>query len=88
MTTDAHLDGNALGALFHDLFGREMTEQRGCCGTCGAINQLGAAIVYRDAPGDVMRCVVCGAVLLVAVDLPGGVRVTIQSLRWIEISDQ
>lgn len=85
MTTDAHLDGNALGALFHDLFGREMTDQRACCDACGTINQLGSAMVFRDAPGDVMRCVACGSVLLVAVPMPTGIRVTIQSLRWIEI---
>lgn len=87
MTADTHLDGNSLGGLLHDLFGREMTEQRGCCGACGAINPFGAAMVYRDAPGDVVRCVSCGTVLMVAVSLPTGTRVTIQSLRWIELAD-
>jgi ribosomal protein S27E len=87
MIDDRHLDGNVLGGLLHELFGREMTDQRGCCGNCGAINPLGATIVYLDAPGDVVRCPSCATVLLVAVSLPTGLRVTIQSLRWIDLTD-
>lgn len=86
MTADAHLDGNSLGALFHDLFGREMTNQRACCDVCGTIGVMGTLMAYRDAPGDVVRCAVCGAILMVAVSLPTGVRVTIRSLRWVELS--
>lgn len=85
MTTDSHLDGNSLGGLLHDLFGQEMTNHRACCDACGAIDVLGAARVYRDAPGDVVRCRHCGAVALVAVPTPTGVRVSILSLRWVEI---
>jgi hypothetical protein len=88
MTADARLDGNALGALFHDLFGREMTDERACCDACGAIGPLGSAMVYRDAPGDVLRCPSCMSVLLVAVSLPTGLRVTFQSLRWVEIGNR
>jgi hypothetical protein len=83
---DTHLDGNVLGALFIDVFGREMTEQEGCCDACGAIHPLGGTIVFKDAPGDVVRCADCGAVLLVAVRTPSSLRVSIQSLRWIEVS--
>lgn len=88
MTSDDHLDGNALGALFRDLFGREMTDQRGCCDVCGAINLLGAAKAYRDAPGDVVRCANCGTVVMVAVPMPTGLRVSFQALRWVEISGE
>ncbi|MGI8517144.1 MAG: DUF6510 family protein [Acidimicrobiia bacterium] len=83
--TDTHLDGNALGALFIDLFGQEMTDQNGCCDACGAINPLGRTVVYRDAPGDVMRCSGCGAVLIVAVRTATRLRISVQSLRWIEL---
>jgi Family of unknown function (DUF6510) len=88
MTGDAHLDGNALGGLFHDLFGREMTNQRACCGACGAIGAIGSLVAYRSAPGDVLRCSNCESVLMVAVALPSGLRVTMQSLRWVELADQ
>lgn len=85
---DHHLDGNALGGLFHDIFGREMTNQRGCCDACGAINPLGAVMVFRDAPGEVVRCANCQSVILVAVPMPTGIRVSFQSLRWVEISGE
>lgn len=84
--SDRHLDGNALGGLFNELFGREMTDQDACCGTCGAIGPLGRALAFLDAPGQVLRCVNCESVLLVAVATPTGVRITVQSLRWVELS--
>ena len=85
MTNDAHLDGNALGARFHDVFGLEMTDQRGCCAACGSVNVLGRLVVYRDAPGDVARCPTCGTVIMVAVATPTGLRVFFESLRWVEV---
>ncbi|MGH8958330.1 MAG: DUF6510 family protein [Acidimicrobiia bacterium] len=84
---DRHLDGNAIGGLLQELFGQEMTHQLGCCGNCGAVNSLGATVVYLDAPGSVVRCPACGSVLLVAVALPTGWRVTMESLRWIDLAD-
>ncbi len=86
MTDDAHLDGNALAALFHDMFGREMTYERACCDVCGAIGRLGSLMAYMDAPGAVLRCATCGSVLLVAVALPTTLRVSFSSLRWLELS--
>lgn len=88
MAGDNHLDGNVMGGLLHELFDREMTSQLGCCGECGAIKALGEVHVYRDAPGDVMRCPVCEKVLMVIVPLASGYRVSIESLRWIEIDSR
>lgn len=84
MTNDTRLDGNAIGGLLFELFEREMTSQRGCCGACGSIRPLGEAHLYSEAPGDVMRCSVCEKVLMVVVPLASGYRVSIESLRWIE----
>jgi DNA-directed RNA polymerase subunit RPC12/RpoP len=84
MTGDDHLDGNAVGGMLIEAFGREMTDARGCCAHCGAINQLGALIAYTRGPGDVLRCPNCGVVVLVAVRLPQGVRVGFAALRWME----
>jgi uncharacterized Zn finger protein len=85
MTGDSHVDGNALGGLMTDVFGREMTDARGCCAQCGAINALGALVAYTRAPGDVLRCPACGTVMLVAVSLPAGVRVSVVAVRWMEV---
>ena len=84
MTSDAHLDGNALGGALMELFGREMTDARSCCAGCGAINRLGAHIVYDRAPGAVVRCPACEAVILVAVARPSGLRFHFAALRWVE----
>ena len=81
---ELHVDGNALGGLLFEVFGREMTDQHGCCDACGSIGPLGRTIVFRNAPGDVMRCADCGAVLMVAVHFESGTRIAIKSLRWIE----
>jgi hypothetical protein len=84
MTTDAHVDGNATAGLLMELFGREMTDARGCCAACGVVNRLGALIVYNRGPGEVVRCPDCGAVVLVAVERPGGLRFHVAGLRWVE----
>jgi DNA-directed RNA polymerase subunit RPC12/RpoP len=81
---DRHLDGNAIAGLLYELFGREMTDQRGCCGHCGAVNALGAVNVYLDAPGTVLRCPGCTSVLVVMVRHPDGMRVAFEEIRWIE----
>jgi hypothetical protein len=83
MDSDTHLDGNALGGLMIDVFGREMTDARGCCAVCGAINAMGALVVYRSGPGDVIRCPICATVLVVATPSPQGPRVYLSRLKWL-----
>lgn len=58
-----HLDGNAIGGLLADVFGREATDVSGRCSGCGAENFVGALHVYRAA-GVVVRCPSCQAVLM------------------------
>ena len=84
MANDAHLDGNAIGGLLIEVFGREMTHARGACSACGAVNAVGALIVYRSGPGDVVRCPGCTTVLVVATPLRDGPRVHFSALRWLE----
>ena len=66
MASDAHFDGNVMGGLLMEVFGQEMTDALGCCGHCGDKNEVGALIVYRSGPGDVVRCPSCSTVLIVA----------------------
>ena len=58
-----HLDGNAIGGLLTDAFGRDVTDAFGRCRECGAENYVGALHVYRAA-GVVVRCPSCHAVLM------------------------
>lgn len=62
---DSTLDGNAIGGLLHEIFGTEMTTAVGMCAACGATAQLAETLVYLKAPGAVMRCRTCTAILLV-----------------------
>jgi Family of unknown function (DUF6510) len=84
VTDETHVDGNAVGGMLIDAFGREMTDARGCCRQCGTINALGAVHTYTRAPGDVLRCPVCETFLMVAVALPTGLRISCVGLRWME----
>jgi hypothetical protein len=84
MIGDDHVDGNAVGSLLIDVFGREMTDARACCAGCSAISYLGAFIAFTRAPGEVLRCPGCGTVMLVIVALPTALRVTFVAMRWLE----
>jgi ribosomal protein S27E len=61
---DLRLDGNAIGGLLTEVFGWEVTTARGTCASCGAVGEVATLIVYAQAPGTVLRCPACGAVLL------------------------
>ena len=65
------LDGNAIGGLLIDVFGAEMTAAGTICGTCGVGRPVAELVVYRRAPGTVIRCRTCGSVLMVFVKAHG-----------------
>ena len=58
------LDGNAAAGTLEQLFAFEVTTAMGTCANCGTVGPVGSAMVYSQAPGIVMRCPACGAVLL------------------------
>jgi len=62
-----YVDGNAIGGLLGDVFGREVTDASGRCKECGAENVVAALRVYRAA-GIVVRCPLCDAVLIRVVE--------------------
>jgi hypothetical protein len=64
---DLRLDGNAIAGLLREIFATEMTTAVGTCGHCGATNAIGAVWVYAHAPGTVLRCPSCTAVLMTIV---------------------
>jgi ribosomal protein S27E len=83
MTGDTHVDGNALGGVLLEVFGREMTDTHGSCATCGSVHPMGAMMVYRSA-GDVMRCPTCGNVLVVVTTIHERTRIHLAGMRWLE----
>jgi Family of unknown function (DUF6510) len=58
------LDGNAAAGALEQMFAFEVTTAVGTCANCGAVAPVGSAMVYSQAPGTVVRCPACGAVLL------------------------
>jgi hypothetical protein len=61
------LDGNAIGGLLQEIFEVDMTTAIGTCASCGAAGQLAEGVAYVRAPGAILRCRNCGAVLLAVV---------------------
>lgn len=61
------LDGNVIGGLLHEVFGRETTAAIGTCGSCGARRPVAESAVYLQAPGTVVRCRDCAALLMAIV---------------------
>jgi Zn finger protein HypA/HybF involved in hydrogenase expression len=79
------LDGNAIAGELFDLFGVEMTIATGVCGECGAVDQVARLDVYVHAPGTVVRCPHCEAVLMRIVRGRDRVWLDLSGVRTIEI---
>jgi hypothetical protein len=84
MNVERHVDGNAIAGLLVEVFGREMTDVRGQCAACGTINAVGALLVYRSGPGDVIVCPACTTIVLVVSDLPDGPQLHVVAMSWVE----
>ncbi len=85
---DLRLDGNAAAGLLSEMFAADMTTAVGTCATCGATNVLAMAQLYMHAPGTVLRCPSCTAVLMCVVQFPdGGFVVDLDGLRQIRMRE-
>lgn len=86
-TSDMRLDGNAIGGLLLELFGLEMTDATGVCGSCGAREQVARLDVYVQAPGVVGRCCHCEAVLIRIVRGQGRTWLDLSGTGCLELRD-
>jgi hypothetical protein len=84
-TADLKLDGNAIGGLLGEVFVGELTVARSTCGSCGAVREVGALHVYASAPGAVVRCPSCEAVLLRVARAEGRIWIELQGVRCLEL---
>jgi hypothetical protein len=78
------LDGNAIAGALYDIYGAEMTTAAGVCANCGARKMLAETRVYLRAPGIVVRCQNCAAVLMVLVEAHGVTCVDVRGLASLE----
>jgi Family of unknown function (DUF6510) len=84
-TAEMKLDGNALGGVMAELFGREMTTASSSCRWCGAVEQLACVDVYVKAPGTVARCRHCDGVLMKIVQGPDRTWLDLSGVSVIEL---
>jgi Family of unknown function (DUF6510) len=80
------LDGNALGGAFGEVFAFDVTAARARCEACGAVAVFAEAHVYAHslAPGAVVRCGSCEAILAVVIQAEARTRVALAGLTWLE----
>ena len=83
---ERRLDGNAIGGLLREIFAVEMTAAIGTCAACGAVNEVGRVHVYVDAPGTVVRCPACEAVLMRVVRGRGRYWIDMTGVRTLEFA--
>jgi Zn finger protein HypA/HybF involved in hydrogenase expression len=81
------LDGNAIGGLLREIFTVEMTAAETTCASCGAVNPVGRVHVYIHAPGTVVRCPSCTAVLMRIVHGRGKYWVDMSGTRVLEFAE-
>jgi hypothetical protein len=84
---DLRLDGNAVAGLLSELFVCEMTSARSTCANCGAVGEVGTLLVYVHAPGTVIRCPRCNAVLMRIVRGVDRYWVEAQGVRCFELGE-
>jgi hypothetical protein len=84
-SADLKLDGNAVGGLLGEVFVAELTVARSTCGSCGAVREVGALAVYAHAPGAVVRCPSCDAVLLRIVRGENRIWLELQGVSCLEL---
>jgi len=84
-TTDGRLDGNAAGGLLGAIFPFDMTVAKAVCDACGSSGQVATLSLYSDAPGIVLRCPGCEAVLLRVVEGRGRYWLDLRGLRSLEL---
>ena len=86
MDAELKVDGNAAAGLLREVFVHEMTSARIACDGCGQVEPMGAAHAYMHAPGLVLRCHHCEAVLLVLTQRRGGYLLGFQRSKWLEVA--
>ena len=82
--TDRTLDGNAAAGPLAELFAIEVTAIRSTCASCGRTAALGAHVLYADAPGLVLRCPSCSAVVLRYSSARDRLRLDISGVTFLE----
>jgi hypothetical protein len=82
---DLRVDGNAVAGMMNDVFAFELTTARGTCASCGAVGEVGVLHAYVQAPGAVLRCPRCQAVLMRVVRSDERLWFEVRGMRSLEV---
>jgi hypothetical protein len=85
--TDSFLDGNAAAGVLREVFAVDVTSAHGQCVGCGNIGPMAETRLFADAPGLVLRCASCDAVLLRLVSGGGRRWLDVRGLAYLQFSD-
>jgi hypothetical protein len=80
-----YLDGNAAAGEIGALLSIDVTVARGQCAGCGTAAPLASARMYGPAPGLVLRCASCEAVLVRVVEGVGRAWLDLRGLAYLEV---
>ena len=82
---ERRLDGNAAAGLLYEVFGTEITAAPETCANCRTTRPMGAAHVYADAPGVVIRCPACEGMLICIVRVGDRLLVDLSGIGGLEL---
>ena len=82
-----YLDGNAAAGEIAALTSIDVTTATGQCAGCGTAGPLAGARMYGPAPGLVLRCPACEAVLLRIVHGAGRAWLDLRGLAYLELPE-
>jgi hypothetical protein len=80
-----YMDGNAAAGEIGSLLAIDVTVARGACAGCGVVATLAEARMYGPAPGLVLRCPACEAVLLRVVQAAERAWLDLRGLSYLEL---
>lgn len=79
------LDGNAVAGELAAVFGLDMTINDAQCAHCGQVHAVGAMLAFTQAPGIVLRCPGCEAVMVRIVRTPRGTYVDARGMTYLRM---
>ncbi len=79
------LDGNAVAGRLAQIFGRDMTTAVTRCAGCTSDAQMGALMAFTQAPGVVLRCPACKAVIARIVQTSSAVYLDARGAAYVRI---
>jgi predicted nucleic acid-binding Zn ribbon protein len=79
------LDANAVAGMLEALFGADMTTADSRCAACAREGEVGTLRAFTSAPGVVLRCPACDAVMLRIVETPRGVLFEATGLAFLRV---